>query len=118
MLHSDAPDWFPPALAAQLDGVGFAKKPRFLELITDLSPGDALVEFLERATVSQPDVVLLGACLLGTPCFAQRSPEQCLPLLRVAAALAWPDGCACRHARLHRLAPLPGGLHLILRGGV
>ena len=59
-LHFDSPGWFPPALAAQLSGVAFAKKPRFIELVSDLAPGDALVEFLERDTVSRPDVVLLG----------------------------------------------------------
>ena len=72
MLYSASPDWFPRSLAAQLSGIALAKPPQYLELITDLAPGDAVVEWLERSTVSQPDVVLLGAVFVA--CHAAGRP--------------------------------------------
>jgi hypothetical protein len=61
VLHSATPpEWLPPSIAEQLLGMRFKTAPRYLTIISDLSPGDALVDWLERG-VRRPDLVLLGA---------------------------------------------------------
>jgi hypothetical protein len=63
VLHAHAPpDWMPPAIAKDEMLDTFATPPRFLEIVSDLGPGDAIVDWLERSAVGRPDVVLLGAC--------------------------------------------------------
>jgi nucleotide-binding universal stress UspA family protein len=62
VLHSHTPpEWMPPAIAKHELLDKFVTPPRFLEIVTDLGPGDAIVEWLERSEIDRPDVVLLGA---------------------------------------------------------
>ena len=61
-MHSaEPPVWVPPKVIESLRSIGFATPPRYLEIASDLSPGDAIVDWLQRSAVGRPDVVLLGA---------------------------------------------------------
>lgn len=63
VLHSQTPPaWMPPAIVEALDKTPMPMSPRFLEIVSDLSPGDAIVDWLERTAVDRADIVLLGAC--------------------------------------------------------
>lgn len=68
VMHSrmpDAPPWVPPAIlkGGALDAL--REPARFLEIVSDLSPGDAVCDWLQRTTIDRPDVVLLGARARG-----------------------------------------------------
>lgn len=64
-LHSDLsgmPAWLPPALVEALATTAAARSVEFVEIVSDLSPGDAILQWLaEQPANLQPNVVLLGS---------------------------------------------------------
>ncbi len=56
------PVWVPAAIQGALARTQFATAPHFVEVVSDLAPGDAVLEWLaETPPASRPNIVLLGS---------------------------------------------------------